>query len=287
MATTTKPKPVAKKAPVKAIAKPVAKPVAKKAAATKAAAPAPTKAELAAAEKAKAAKAAESASKKAAAEKARTERATANETMKAEVARLRSEGNKWPEVASALGISQGKAQLLGAIAEGEAAGVKKPTVALIVKDRDEGKLGWVAIAVKYGLTKAQTQKMYAESGNDPSATYIGRGGRYFSHEAAIADQRAASKAAKTTSAPAKKAPAKKAAAPAKALFTEESTKEEIASRIEGKTVMSTVGVSRKVKAGSVKVGHGKKSGKLAISFTDVKSGGTVTMTVDQIASVTK
>lgn len=282
MATPTKP--VAKKAPVKAVKKAAPKPVAKKVAAK----PVATKAEAAAAEKAKAAKAKATADRKSAAEKARTERAATNEKMKADVVRLRKEGNKWPEVAEALGISQGKAQLLGAIADGEAAGVKKPTVASVVKDRDEGKMGWVEIASKYGMTKAQTQKMYAESGKDPSASYVGRGGRYFSHEDAIAGQRAASKAAKT---PSTKTPAvKRAAKPSadsKPVFTEESTKDEIVAKLEGKTVTATTGVTRKVKAGSVKVGRGAKSGKVAISFTDVKTGGTVTMTVDQVAKVSK
>jgi hypothetical protein len=261
-------KPVAKKAPAKATAKPVAK--------------APTKAELAATEKAKAAKVAATAARKAEAAKAREARENERAEQTAEVVRMKAEGQKWPEIATALGISQGKAQLLNALSEGAEAGYKKATPALVVKERDGGK-SWLEIMSLCGISKSAAQNLYREgSGKDPSETYIGKGGRYFSHEAAIAPLREATKKAPAP----KKASAPKAVASGKPLFNDETPKEEIISAVEGKMIATKSGNFR-VRAGSAKVGKEPKSGTRVLRFVDGKTGGVRTVSLSTITKITK
>jgi hypothetical protein len=208
----------------------------------------------------------------------------------AEVGKLRSEGLKWPEVADALGFSVGKAQLLGKMAEFIAAGntIKRGTPALVRKDRDERKMGWDDIGIQYGLNKGQTQKLYAESGADPHKSYVGRGGRYFSHESDIAPLRAAKKEATP-----KAAKAPKVAAPAKSLFAEDAETDAIKAKIDGKTV--TVQTTLKgatsvsevaVKPGTVKVGK-QKDGTRVVQFTETGTGGTRTVRLSSITKVSK
>lgn len=272
-------------------------PAAPKEKAPAAEAPTKTKAELAAeakaAKEAEAAKAqkkaerdAERATKTAAAQAARDERTKANDAMKTRVATMRAEGQKWPEIASELGISLGKAQLLGAVADGEAAGVKTATPALVRRDRDELKMGWVAIAVQYGLSKAATQKLYKEAGGDPHASYVGKGGRYFSHEDSIASARA--EFASQVKPKSEKAP--RATKEAKPLFTDESESDEIKSKIDGKTISiitsGKVLQEFEIKAGTVKIGK-QKNGVRVVQFSNRKNGGGHTVRVDAIVKVTK
>jgi hypothetical protein len=268
---------------------------AKKAAATKAPAKAPAK--KVAAAKAPAKKAAakpkasaeETAAKKAAAEEKRAARDAERDGQIEEVLRLRREGEKWPEVAESVGISLGKAQLLFQIGEARERGLKKPTPAAILKDRDEKQMGWVEIATQYGITKGTAQKMYREAGGDPHKSYIGKGGRYFSHEDAIAPLREAARSESTSKPKAKKA----AAAAGKPVFGDDDAADDIKAKVSGKTitvhsvVKGTEKVDTfKVKPESAKVGK-QKDGTRVVQFTDAATGGTRTVKLATIVKVAR
>lgn len=274
MATTKAPlKPVAKKAPA-----PVAKTVApKKTAEPKAPKePKPPKDESAAA------------AKTAERDAARQARAVRDAELTAKIVEMRSNGEKWPEVAEALEISQGKAQLLMSIHEGAAKRVPTPKDlgAAIVNDRDVNHMSWDQIGAQYGLRKSATQRMYAEkSGKNPSESYVGKGGRFFSFEGAIASQRAAFQGAPKASgrpAPAAKAPK---AAPGTPVFAADAPKAEVAAALDGKVITTAAGGKIKIRAGSpIKVGT-EKSGARIVQITDASNGGTRTVKLDQIVKV--
>lgn len=261
----------------------------KKAPAKKAAAPAAPAKKVAAAKKAAPSKA-EVAAKAAEREAAKKAKAVEQDRLIDAIMKARANGDKWPEIASEHGISIGKAQLLGQVGEARAKGLKKPTPAAIMKDRDEGQLGWVELAAKYGITKATAQKMYREAGGDPHTSYVGRGGRYFSHESNV------NRPAKVATPAPKKTAAKKSAvagSDAKPVFAADADKDEVIAKIDGKLLTFSVelkGVATaqtaRVKAGTAKVGM-TKSEKRVVQFTDQESGGTRTVELAKITKVSK
>lgn len=233
------------------------------------------------------------ATKKAATEAAKVAREKEKDSQITEVMRLRSEGQKWPEVAAATGLSLGKAQLLFQIGEGRKAGVRKPTPALVRHDRDVEKMGWGEIMARYGLSKGGAQNLYREAGGDPHKSYVGKGGRYFSHEADIAPLREANKAAKTTKRTTDVKPKTKTAG-SKPVFAEDADAEAIKTKLEGKTITSVATIKGtesskefKVKPGSVKVGTSKDKKNRIIQFTNSETGGTHTLHLSSITKVAR
>jgi hypothetical protein len=263
--------PAPKPAPAKA-------PAAKKAPAKKAAAPSPKPAgRVADPEKvaAREAKAAEVAARKA----ARTE---ATSAIRQRVVEMRSNGSKWPEIAGELNISTGKAMLEYEYAT--AGTVETPTPAKVKAARDSG-MSWAAIMARFSFaTKGSAQKMYAETGADPQASYIGKGGRYFGHEDKIAGQRAEKAASRPAAAP-------KATKETKSVFAEDAVAADIVAKINGKKI-TTKGPEKlggplteiKVKDGSVKVAR-TKSGTRVVQLTNGATGGAHTIALASIVRV--
>lgn len=272
------------------------KPIAR---AAKKSAPAATKAT---AKKAAPAAATKSAPKKTAAAPtkapaATSDRAANNDALITQIMDMRNEGRKFSEITETLGIAGSRVNFLYNTGLAREKGTKNATPATIKKDRDEGKMSWVQIAVQYGLSKAQTQRLYREAGGDPNMSVIGKGGRYFSFEDATAKAREKASAERKGT-PAKKAPAaKKEAAPKAApskpakraaagstLFNDEATKEEIVNRIDGKTIAVKLSMggekSFKVKGGSVS--YGKVKGVTSVRFTETGTGATRTVAVNAI-----
>lgn len=274
MATTAKPRPAAKKA---AATKPT--PAKKAAPAKKAVAKAEPKGRTADPEKvaAREALAAERAAR-------REAREAANEEQTAIVVQRRSEGHKWPEIAAELNISVGKAMLLHEYAN--AGKVETPTPGKVKAARDEGK-SWAQIMAQFGFrSKGAAHKMYAETGNDPQASFIGKGGRYFSHEDKVASQR-------TVKEPKAPREAKAAKLAGKPVFTGEEENDAIIAKLNGKTITyrkaERLGGGTdefKIKDGSVKVGR-TKAGSRVVQATDVKTGGARTVALDAIVKVAR
>lgn len=214
------------------------------------------------------------------------ERAAANEALTDRIVELREGGASWAEVAKAVGANIVRVQDLYKIRTTPRADVA-PTPARIKKDRDAG-MGWVVLGAKYGITKGAAQKLYKESGNDPHASYIGRGGRYYGHADKIEELKESAKpAAKKAAA---KAPRKgRSSAPTDAqFFTDlEIDKDEVVAAIEGKFIhhrMSNGEVAKtKVTPGSIKVGK-QKDGTRVAQFNDGDKSRTVALA--SIAKVT-
>lgn len=215
-------------------------------------------------------------------EKRRAERAATDAKLTKEIIARRKREETWAEIASALGISQGKAQvLLGVHEAGEPAAA--PTAARIRSARDKDLMSWPAIAAKFGITKAAVQKLYREAGGDPHASYIGKGGRYFGHEEKVAGSKAATNGAKASGSTKKTS---KAATPTtlKPIFSEDADKDEVIARIEGKKIQTKMaerfggGLSEPMKVGgTVKVGKDKSQTRV-VQFHDGMKTRTVALT---------
>lgn len=235
--------------------------------------------------------------------KAQQREAVRQEKIK-QVLSLKTKGDlKWPEIAKEVGLSIGRCQMLFKIGEAQRDGtVQKPTPAKVLKDRDQGKMSWDAIAVKYGMDKPNAQRLYREAGGNPHTSFIGKGGRYYDYQdqrpdakkAAPKQSGAVGKTAAAKKAAAKKAPAApKAAAEPKvnSLFAEDAPADTIKAKINGKRITThsmlkgtAVTNTIKVKDESAKVGK-QKDGTRVVQFTDADTGGTRTVVLSTIVKV--
>lgn len=194
--------------------------------------------------------------------------------LRAQIVKRRNNGESVAVIAADLGLNS--VTVHDYFIEATVSRVKEnATPARIKSGRDKDGHSWKVLSVMYGITKAQAQAMYEESGGNPKASTV----------------------AKTTSAPrAKKAPAPSAGSKpvlgAVATATGPLTQEEkdaVAVKVEGKTITrinsavkgAPVAEELKVVGGTLKVGH-LKDGTRVIGFND----GAKTRTVS-LASIVK
>lgn len=200
---------------------------------------------------------------------AATDREKRDAALTTKVVSMRKKGMGFGDIAAELDIPAGKARIL--MLRHEAGPAESATPAKVKKDRDQGAMGWAAIAAKYGLRKAGVVKLYKEAGGD-------MGGKPAAKAAKAVKATKADAAPKATRA-VKKAAAKEAnaaeAASAKSLFANDTDKDLLIEKLNGKRIVFTMsekyggGLSEptRVKDGTIKVGD-QKNGVRVIQFND-------------------
>lgn len=181
----------------------------------------PTKAEIAAQERA--------------ARKA--EKASARDEDAATVAEMRAEEKSWDEISEELGKSVGlcvKLYYWHLAREEDGGEIPEPTTEDVVADREAG-LSYPQIEVKYDITRQQVWSYLEEAGIDHFESDIGKGGRYVKRDPEIVEGRRQA-AAEKRNANRPEGGRKRGRKPKFTGFTDETPDEDVLSATEGKKI---------------------------------------------------
>ncbi len=226
---------------------------------------------------AKAAKAVKAAVVEAAIEKAGRQSKVNDPEIIAQVADMRdNQALKWREIATDLGMSEGRVQMAYYNSKG-ATGTPTPKAVLTARDK-EG-LSWGRIAAQFGISEGKARTLYVEGGGDLLATTLNRGGR--KPAGVIVDKPAKASSKVVGAKPARKG--KKG----KFVITPEMDDDAIVNAVDGRKVVWNKikgdGTSEAtLKPGSAKIGT-SKSGQRVLSFNDGNKGRSIP--VDNIVKV--